>query len=88
MTTKGDQDMKRMIFVLSFALVSAMSAGAQTKTQATTPGAAQSNAPASAPAASTNGQGKSHAAHVAKKKKGTKKSAQTNKANVAPASTK
>ena len=81
--------MKRMIFVVSFALVSAMSAGAQTKTQATTSGAAQSNAAATAPAASKNGQGTGHAAHVAKsKKKGTKKSTQTNKATVAPAGTK
>jgi len=47
--------MKRMIFVLGFALVSAMTLGAQSKTQPTTStsSVAQSSATASKPAASS-----------------------------------
>ena len=81
--------MKRMIFVLSFALVSAIGASAQTKAQTATPGAATSNTTAPGASASKNAQGTAPAAHVSKgKKKGAKKSAKTNKASVAPASTK
>ena len=75
--------MKRMIFVLSFALLSAMTAGAQGKTQTTAPGAAHSNAPAGTPAASKDrDKGTARAADVGKKKKkGLKKTKRENKAN-------
>jgi hypothetical protein len=84
--------MKRMIFVLSFALLSALSAGAQVKSQSTTPGAAHSNAPAGTPAASTDrDKGAVRADDAGKgKKKGLKKSRKAKKAttNTNPAAKK
>jgi len=79
--------MKRTIFVLSFALLSAMSAGAQGKTQTTVPGAAHSNAPAGTPAASKDrDKGTARAADVGKKKKkGLKKSKKDKKASTSSA---
>jgi hypothetical protein len=75
--------MKRTILVLSFALVSALSASAQGKGQTTTPGAAHSNAPAGTPAASKDrdkgtaraediGKGKKNGLDKSKKDKGKK----------------
>jgi protein-disulfide isomerase len=82
--------MKRMIFLLSFALLSALSAGAQGKPQSPTAGAAHSNAPASTPAASKDrDKGTARAEDVGKgKKKGLKKSKKGNKASTNPAAKK
>jgi len=82
--------MKRMIFVLSFALLSALTAGAQVKTQNTTPGVAHSNAPAGTPAASKDrDKGTARADDVGKgKKKGVKKSKNSKKAATNPAAKK
>jgi len=80
-------DMKRIILLVSFALLSALSAGAQGKTQSTTPGAAHSNAPAGTPGASTDrDKGTARASDVGKaKKKGEKKSSKKKKAHTNPA---
>ena len=83
--------MKRTIFVISFALVSALSAGAQGKSPSTNPGATHSNAPASTPAASQDrDKGTARAEDVGKgKKKGLNNSKKTaKKANATPASKK
>jgi len=75
-----------MIIVLSFALLSALSAGAQGKTQSTTAGTAHSNAPAGTLAASKDrDKGTARAEDVGKgKKRGLKKSKKQNKANTNP----
>ena len=82
--------MKRTILVLSFALVSALSAGAQGKSQSTTAGANHSNAPAGTPAASTDrDKGTARAEDVGKgKKKGLNKSKKEKKGNTTPANKK
>jgi len=83
--------MKRIILVLSFALVSALSASAQGKAQTTTPGAVHSNAPAGTPAASSDrDKGTARAEDVGKgKKKGVSKSKNTKKtATTTPATKK
>jgi hypothetical protein len=79
-----------MIFVLNFALLSALTAGAQVKTQNTTPGVAHSNAPAGTPAASKDRDtGTARAADVGKgKKKSTRKSKKGKKATTNPAAKK
>jgi hypothetical protein len=79
--------MKRTIILLSFALLSAMTASAQGKTQSTTSGAVHSNAPAGTPAASKDrDQGTARADDIGKgKKKGLKKSKKQTKANTSPA---
>ena len=82
--------MKRIIFVVSFALVSALGASAQGKGQTTTPGAVHSNAPASTPAASKDrDKGTARAEDVGKgKKKGVSKSKKTTKPAATPAAKK
>ncbi len=84
--------MKRMIFLLSFGLLSALSAGAQGKTQTTTPatpGAAHSNAPAGPAASTDRDKGTARAEDVGKgKKKGLKKSKNEKKASTNPAAKK
>jgi hypothetical protein len=82
---KGET-MKRIIFVISFALVTALGASAQGKSQATPPGAAHSNAPSGTPAASQDrDKGTARAEDVGKgKKKGVTKSKTPKKANTAP----
>ena len=78
--------MKRMIIVLSFAVLAALSADAQGKTQSTTAGTAHSNAPAGTLAASKDrDKGTARAEEVGKgKKKGLKKSNKEKKANTNP----
>ena len=78
--------MKRIIFVLSFALAAALTVSAQGKSQATPPGAAHSNAPTGKPAASQDrDHGTARAEDVGKgKKKGVTKSKTSKKANTAP----
>jgi hypothetical protein len=87
---KENRQMKRIIFVLGFAMVSALSAGAQGKAQSTTPGAAHSNAPADTPAASKDrDKGTARAEDVGKgKKKGVSKSKKDKKTDTAPAAKK
>jgi hypothetical protein len=82
--------MKRTIFVLSFALATALTAGAQGKSPATPPGAAHSNAPAGTPAASQDrDKGTARAEDVGKgKKKGVAKSKTSKKADPASNNTK
>lgn len=78
--------MKRMIFVLGFALVSALTASAQVKSQSTPPAAVHSNAPAGTPAASQDrDKGTARADDAGKgKKKGLKKSKKNKKASTNP----
>jgi len=78
--------MKRIILVLSFSLATALAAGAQGKSQATTPGATHSNAPTGTSAASKDrDKGTDRAKDVGKgKKKGLDKSKATKKASTAP----
>jgi hypothetical protein len=80
-------DMKRMIFLLSFALLSAMPASAQGKSPSTTAGTAHSNAPTGTHAASKDrDKGTARADDVGKgKKKGLKKSKKNKKASTSPA---
>lgn len=82
--------MKRIIVVLSFALVSAIGASAQGKAQTTSPAAVHSNAPAGTPAASTDrDKGTARAQDVSKgKKKVVSKSRKAKKAATTPASNK
>jgi hypothetical protein len=89
-TNERRNKMKRMILVLSFALVSALSAGAQGKSPSTTSGAAHSNAPAGTPAASKDrDKGTARAEDVGKgKKKGVSKSKKEKKGNTTPTSKK
>src|SRR5215470_5421812 len=83
---KGETQMKRIIFVLSFALATALTVGAQGKSQATPPGATHSNAPTGTPAASKDrDKGTDRAEDVGKgKKKGLDKSSTSKKASTAP----
>jgi protein-disulfide isomerase len=89
-TNKRRNKMKRIILVLSFALVSALSAGAQGKSPSTTSGATHSNAPAGTPAASKDrDKGTARAEDVGKgKKKGVSKSKKEKKGNTTPTSKK
>jgi len=75
-----------MIILLTFALLSAATAGAQGKSQSATPGAAHSNAPAGTPAASKDrDKGTARAEDVGKgKKNGLKKSKKEKKASTNP----
>jgi hypothetical protein len=74
--------MKRIIFVLSFALATALTAGAQGKGQATPPAATHSNAPA---ASQDRDKGTDRAQDVGKgKKKGLDKSKTSKKSSAAP----
>jgi hypothetical protein len=80
------KDMKRMIILLSFALISATGAPAQGKSPSTTPGAAHSNAPSGTPAASKDrDKGTARAEDVGKgKKKGLKKPKNEKKSSTNP----
>jgi len=78
--------MKRMIILLSFALISATGARAQGKSPSTTPGTAHSNAPTATPAGSKDrDKGTARAEDVGKgKKNGLKKSKKEKKSSTNP----